>query len=69
MSYLVIFKKYDLQIFLLFTILINACRSQDVLTNSYWIEFHHDIDHDEANKIAETHGFKNAGPVNLFFIF
>jgi len=56
---------YEFIFLFLFSIIIVVCHSQDVLTNSYWIEFHNDINHEDANKIAELHGFKNIGPVSF----
>ena len=64
MNYLDILKRYEFIFFFIFCIIIAVCHSQDVLTNSYWIEFHHDVNHDDANKLAELHGFKNHGSVN-----
>jgi hypothetical protein len=68
MSFLNFLKKHEIKILFIFSIIFVVCHSQDVLTNSYWIEFHHDINHDDANKIAETHGFKNIGPVSTFLL-
>lgn len=48
--------------------LVNRSRG-NVLTNSYLIEFHNDIDNLVADRIALRNGFINKGPVRKFFFF
>ena len=48
--------------------LVNVCYSK-ILTNSYLVEFVKDTDRALADQIALRHGFFNAGPVSLKFIF
>jgi hypothetical protein len=44
---------------------INVCFSK-VLTNSYLVEFKHDIDSLLADEIALRNGFINKGPVSFY---
>jgi hypothetical protein len=42
--------------------IVNKC-SSELLTNSYFIEFHNDVEKNAADEIAKRNDFVNIGPV------
>lgn len=61
-------QRFDGFIFLLFFLICgyNVCICK-VLTNSYLVEFTHDVDRELAKQIAARNGFTSMGPVSTFF--
>ena len=40
--------------------------SKEVFTNSFYVRFRRSLSAQEANDVAETHGYRNLGPVSAF---
>lgn len=59
--------KFLIHLCLFASLYFDYCLTQ-VLTNSYHIEFHDDVDRALADDIANRHGFINFGPVSFLLI-
>lgn len=58
-------KKYELIILLILTLSNFVCKTQDILTNHYLVEFHEDIEPHVAHEIAKRNNFEHLRPVSV----